>query len=400
MATTADIEIDVLIVGAGIAGSALACALRDSDLSMLILEKSDAPLDTARGDHLQPHTVATLERWGVLDEFLANGAEKRRGSVWYSADGEKLLDSSVAELDLPHPYFLFLDHEKIGETLLQRALEARNVSIERPIRNWWRENDDTERIVIRVGKADGGEMIVAARILVGADGRSSRVRKVFGFAAELHRYRRPIVVLFGRRPARDPANRLEVYLNDTQMVAVIPRTGGGSKIGVPVDPEDLPEWRNASQGALRRKLEALAPQLDVSEIRYADVYPPIYLRAEDWVSDNVVLIGDACHAMHPARSQGMNVAIRCVDQLANTLKQCAVPLRYDDVRRSLSDYESALRPLIDAMLEKNHEAGLAMDRSGADDYRRTCESLKGVESNPKLNAAFAMNAAGYPIPPS
>ena len=397
---TADIETDVLIIGAGIAGSALGAALRDSGLEIRMLEKRDAALDTARGDHLQPKTLEILDRWGVLDDFFANGAEKRLGSVWYSADGDALLHTSVADLDLPHPYFVFLNHEKIGETLLQSALDASNVTIERPIRNWWPDGRDAEAIAIRVGRIDGSEARLRARLVVGADGRSSRARKLFGFAADAHRYERPIVVLFARPARRDAGNDLEVYLNDRQMVAVIPRTGGGCKIGIPVDPDDIGTWRSADPVELERKVRALAPHLDVSGVRYADVYPPVFLRAEKWVSDNVVLIGDACHAIHPARSQGMNVAIRCVDELANALKRCAGSMATDTLRRALADYERKLRPSIDAMLEQNHEHGLAMDRSGADDYARTCASLKGVQANPALRTAFTMNAAGYPAPGS
>ena len=43
-------QVDVLIVGAGIAGSALGCALRGSGLRVLLLDKSIDALDTARGD--------------------------------------------------------------------------------------------------------------------------------------------------------------------------------------------------------------------------------------------------------------------------------------------------------------------------------------------------------------
>lgn len=389
------IETDVLIIGAGIAGAALACALRDSALDVALLEKNGAPLDTARGDHLQPNSLEILERWEVLDDFFANGAEKRLGSVWYSANGATLLHSSVAELDVPHPYFLFLNHERIGETLLHAALQGPNVSIERPIRNWWLEDRGADAVEIRVGRTDGSDVTIRARVVVGADGRNSRVRKQFGIGAESHRYERPIVVLFARPAKRDAGNELEVYLNEKQMVAVIPRTGGDCKIGIPVDQEDIAAWRAASADELRQKLLALAPHLDVSEARYADVYAPVFLRADSWVSDNVVLVGDACHAIHPARSQGMNIAIRCIDELARALRQSAGPMEPDTVGRALTDYQDRLRPAIDAMLEKNHEHGLAMDRSGAEDYAETCAMLKNVQSNPAMRRAFSMNAAGY-----
>ena len=47
----------------------------------------------------------------------------------------------------------------------------------------------------------------------------------------------------------------------------------------------------------------------------AGIYPPSMIIAENWAKDNIVLIGDACHGLHPGRSQGMNTTIKCVDHL-------------------------------------------------------------------------------------
>ena len=76
MSLQGTVETDVLIVGAGIAGPALAAALRDSGRRILILEKSDQPADTARGDHLQPYTQDIFSDWGVLPALHDAGAEE------------------------------------------------------------------------------------------------------------------------------------------------------------------------------------------------------------------------------------------------------------------------------------------------------------------------------------
>ena len=82
---------DIAIIGSGIAGGALAVALKDSGLSVLLLDRRSGPLDTARGDHIQPAMQPVLARWGVLDRLLKAGAERRAGTRWFDAEGTHCL---------------------------------------------------------------------------------------------------------------------------------------------------------------------------------------------------------------------------------------------------------------------------------------------------------------------
>ncbi|HIG35614.1 MAG TPA: FAD-dependent oxidoreductase, partial [Gammaproteobacteria bacterium] len=54
------INTDILIIGGGVAGSALACGLRRKGYRVVLIEKSNKPQDTARGDHLQPYVCEIL----------------------------------------------------------------------------------------------------------------------------------------------------------------------------------------------------------------------------------------------------------------------------------------------------------------------------------------------------
>lgn len=389
-----DFDTDILIVGAGIAGSALACALRDSGLRLCLLEKIDAPLDTARGDHLQPRTCEVLQRWGVLDKFFEHGAEKRSGAIWYSGDGQEILRSSVKGLDIPHPYFAFINHELIGSVMLDAALESKAVQIVRPIRNWWRDDTDVDGNQVRVGLTDGREIRIRAKVIIGADGRSSRIRDQFGFETSSFRYERSIAVVFAAESQHDPERFLKVYLGDGLTTSVIPRTGNFCKIGIPVTTAEAREWRKANAQSIQSRLLELCPQLEISDPVFADIYPPVRLQAESWVRGSVALIGDACHAMHPARSQGMNIAIRCIDELADILGNESLPLSHDAAARALAYYESCEKPEIDAILSDNHQWGLKMDRADQDNQGLKVMLAK-IQADSSALMAYSMQAAGY-----
>ena len=111
-------------MGAGIAGAALAAALTGQGLSVALLERRTGPLDTARGDHIQPALLPVLKRWGVLDSMLADGAEWRQGTRWFDREGQHIVTvPAIQTTDLPNG-FLFLNHERIGNVLLQRAVQG------------------------------------------------------------------------------------------------------------------------------------------------------------------------------------------------------------------------------------------------------------------------------------
>jgi 3-(3-hydroxy-phenyl)propionate hydroxylase len=389
------INTDVLIVGGGIAGPALACALSNSGLSITLIEKSDKEVDTARGDHLRPGTLDILQRWGVLQDFIDNGAEKRLGTGWYQRDGSRVLETWLKDLDIPHPYFFFLNHEQISKTLLQAAARNERFRLIKPIRHWRLLDETPTATTVQVSLRNGEELHIQASLLVGADGSGSHVRKVSGIEAEVYRYKTPIAVLFGRCQNDNPGNPLRVYLSGSKIVSVIPRTGGVCKMGIPLSLAELKSWRSADQAEVQRRVQELVPAPGLDDVRFSAVYPPLSLTTDRWVKNNVVLLGDACHAMHPARSQGMNTAIYCVDELVKRLPLVNGALEPSGVRQALLDYQAAVKPAIDELVESNHQSGLEMDNPEQADYQQLATTLKQVHENPQAHKAYAMNMAGY-----
>ena len=389
-------KVDIAIIGAGIAGTSLATALAGTGQSVALIDKRENPLDTARGDHIQPAMLAVLDSWGVLDALILAGAERRYGTSWFGSNGEKILTVPVLGEKLKHPWFLFLNHEKIGSTLLRRALES-GAQYCSGVRSW-RVQHDKDAWKLDYTLPDGSTRVLRATLLVGADGSGSLVRKRLAIEEIIHRYRYPIAVLYGR--TRTPADRrtLDVHLTKDRMVSVIPRTGGRSKIGFPIDTSELTRLRALSSDDLCEQLRRWSPGIELSEAKFGAIYPPVSLQSRPFVGEGAaVLIGDASHAMHPARSMGMNTCFRVADQLSKLLSPLGVGFKQAEAERAIAEHEATFSAELAPRLAENHEAGMQMDTLHGDEFKSLVAKLKVAAMNPEIRNSMARSAAGIAI---
>jgi len=386
---------DIAIIGSGIAGGALAVALKDSGLSVLLLDRRSGPLDTARGDHIQPAMQPVLARWGVLDRLLKAGAERRAGTRWFDAEGTHIVTVPVPQHDDCGGSFLFLNHEKIGDILLNTAEEAGAVNI-RGLSEWsltraagnWRIEWQASH---QLGSA-------TCTVLVAADGTASAVRSRLKIGLDRHRYQYPIAVLYGRQQGVSHERTLDVYLAEERMVSLIPRTGGATKVGFPVSTEEIGFWKTVSEDALRRRLAEWCSEIEFESLAFGAIYPPVSQQSEPYQGDGAaVLIGDARHAMHPARSMGMNTCFRVADQLAASLRCLSSDFSEAQVLPLLSGFETRFERELTPRLAENHAAGLQMDTITGGGFAELREQLKLAAGDERILGAMALKAAGLTV---
>lgn len=401
---------DLLIVGAGIAGSALACAVRNRGYNVVQVEMSDRPLDTARGDHLQCSVVETLDRWGALPAFWHAGAEKRHAARYMTERGETILDVDYRNLPIPHPYYLYLHHDLLAETFLKLAKENAEYVLFRPARarDFEVGPEGIKSLTITLpehgfipdGYKPGQHLKIIPRVVIGADGRSSRVRDVLRFESVQHEYENPIVVHFGPRhaPNEDPLNRVTSFLCAGGSISRIPRAFDHWKVGLTIRKSDIQFWKTASPDQRKERIGALVPELGELDLTVAGFYPVKLLNTQSWVKGNTVLVGDACHAMHPARGQGMNVAIRCLTKLLAVLPEAKDLANAELMAQQLQSYEQTVKPDIDRALAANHALGEDRDRLDPAVTAKTVATFKAIQDDPEKREQYCIQAAGYAGP--
>jgi 2-polyprenyl-6-methoxyphenol hydroxylase-like FAD-dependent oxidoreductase len=175
---------DVVIVGGGVAGGALGAALAGAGRSVRILERSTRHVDRVRGEWLAPWGVVEAQRLGLYDAMLAAGGHhlRRHAGLGEGIDGSEAtasaLDLSLPVAGVPGP--LCYGHPALCDLLdelacaagaeLLRGVEQLRVTPGQPPELHYRH--------------DGRDVSLRCELVVGADGRSSQVRRQAGI--ELH----------------------------------------------------------------------------------------------------------------------------------------------------------------------------------------------------------------------
>ncbi|SPF06667.1 FAD-dependent oxidoreductase [Streptomyces sp. MA5143a] len=302
--------IDVLVIGAGPSGSALAIDLVRRGLAVRIVDRSPDAFDGSRAKGIQPRSLEVLEDLGVLKDVLAGGSVYPKLGLHAGplAVPWKMFPHKEATADVPYPNTWLIPQFRTDRALHARLGElGLKVEFGRELTELT-QGDDT--VSARVSSADGTEEIVA-RYAVGADGGSSAVRKQLGigFVGTTHESDRMLIV---------DASVTGLARNRWHMWPGL----GGRFIGAcPLPDSDLFQWMirlapdeeppSEKEDVLRRIHDHTRDRrIHLHDIRWTSVFRPNIRLAESYGRGRVFLAGDAAHVHTPAGAQGLNTGMQ------------------------------------------------------------------------------------------
>lgn len=174
---------DVVIVGGGVGGSALAASLAAAGVDVLLLEQTDVYQDRVRGEWIAPWGVAEVRRMGLLDTLRgAGGGHYVTRHVTYDesrtpAEAEAAtLPLGMFAADIPGP--LTLGNPRHCQTLFDEATRRGATTLRGALVTKVTPGADPSVSFLQ----DDVEHTVHCRLIVGADGRASAVREACGIA--------------------------------------------------------------------------------------------------------------------------------------------------------------------------------------------------------------------------
>jgi 2-octaprenyl-6-methoxyphenol hydroxylase len=315
----------IVIGGGSFAGLALALALRQglgAEVAVIVADPALA-IRPSRDGRATAIVAACRRLFGAL-------------GVWgeIAATAQPILDMVVTDSkleDATRPVFLtFAGNAEPGEpfahmvenrylidALVTRA-EAHGIDLRPTAVTSYEASADG----VEVQLADGG--VIAASLLVAADGARSKLRERAGIATHGWDYDQSgIVVTVGHE--RDHGGRAEEHFLPAGPFAILPLTGKRSSL----------VWTERRREAAR--IVALTDEeflvelerrfgLHLGKIKLLDkprAFPLGYFVARSFVAERLALIGDAAHVIHPIAGQGLNLGLKDVAALAEVVVDAA-----------------------------------------------------------------------------
>lgn len=400
-------EFDVIVVGAGAAGGALALALVRDGFRVAVIEAREPKPWRIENDldlrvvALAPDAHDLFADLGVWPTIAARVGPYRHMRVWDAlAPGELHFDAAdrgeaalgwiVENVLIQHALWSALDADTSG--FAGAASQTREGAMRVFCPTGIVELDDGPDAVSAV-LADGTRL--RAKLLVAAEGADSALRQRLGIAFEGRDYgQRAVVAHVGtERPHEGTAWQRFVPGGP---LAFLPLADGRCSIVWSLPETEAARVLALDDAAFRAELGCAADfRLGAITTTTARAAFPLRLRlAERYVAGRCVLVGDAAHVVHPLAGQGMNLGLRDVTCLRRVLRDARargsdlgathVLRRYERERRSESALAARSFDLIERTFSSSSEP-LALLRGAA---------LGLVDRLGPLKRALAAHAAG------
>ncbi|MFV0477996.1 MAG: UbiH/UbiF/VisC/COQ6 family ubiquinone biosynthesis hydroxylase [Parahaliea sp.] len=323
-------KVDVAIVGAGMAGSALACALVGQGLSIALIEARELSLPQlptncevdsfdSRVSALNLQSSGFLGHigvWPAIVDYRASAYSHMR--VW-DGEGTGAIEFDAREVDRDYLGHI-VENRAVIHALLAKVKASSDISVLAPHRLKSIQGAGSELIQLQMED----NTTVSARLLVAADGALSSVRKKLDFATREWNYGHQALVATVQTEQIHGNTARQRFLA-TGPLAFLPLDDGGAGRLCSIVwslKEALAEDMLALDDAafcreLENAFESQLGRIEAASARFA--FPLRQRHAVDYVQPRVALVADAAHTIHPLAGQGINLGFKDVKTLAQEI---------------------------------------------------------------------------------
>lgn len=312
-------QYDVIIIGAGLVGSAMACALaadpRGEDLRIAVVEAGGEPR-LYTGTEFDPRVVAlthasqelldSVGAWALITQQRA--CPYTDMEVW-DAEGTGSIHFDSREVHRPCLGHI-VENGVATAALLQRLTAYPQITLVRParVKHLLRLDDDQG---IQVVLEDGGNL--TGSLLLAADGANSKVRELANLATREWHYGHDAIVTTVRTEQPHQFTAWQRFLPSGPLAFLPLQTDSGDahycSIVWSADSDLAAQLMTLSDDDFARQLGAAFEQRlgAVTGVARRFSFPLRQRHAVDYIQPNLALLGDAAHTIHPLAGQGVNL---------------------------------------------------------------------------------------------
>jgi 2-polyprenyl-6-methoxyphenol hydroxylase-like FAD-dependent oxidoreductase len=333
--TDARVDADVLIIGAGPTGLALATTLHRAGVSTLIVDKLETGQNTSRAAVIHAHTLEVLEAIGVSRSLVDAGIQVSRFTL--RDRDRKLVQLNFDELPSPYPHLLMLPQDST-ERILRDALAQASGHV-----RWGSsvesitEAADSVAVVVQ---SKAGRETLRARYAVGADGMHSLVRRTAGIGFTGSNYEDSFVLADVDMEWALGREEVMLFFSPGGPLVVAPLPNGRFRLVATLD--KAPEKPGTTE--MQALLDSRGPThgaAKIAQVHWSSRFRLQHRVADHYRAGRLLLVGDAAHVHSPAGGQGMNTGLVDAVVLGKALAEVIAGRHTPEY---LDEYERLRRP--------------------------------------------------------
>lgn len=334
---------DVIIVGGGMVGAAVACSLGGSKLKVAVIESQAPQAFSPEQPHDLRVSALSIASRKILETVGAwQGVESRRCCpfkrmrVWETAG-----DTTFNSDDIRFPELGYIVENRITQlALLDRLPAFNNIELMMPQSiDKIKYNGTYAEVTLTDGR------VLTAKLLVAADGGQSRVRQSVGLGVTSWDYGQHALVIYIETAYPQQDITWQRFVSSGPQ-AFLPLTGNYASIVWYQSPDEVRRLQALPYDQLKTELMAAFPSClgDVKQVLGVASFPLKRQHAQNYVKQGVALVGDAAHMINPLAGQGVNIGLLDAAALAEVvidaykhgkdIGDISVLSRYESMRRN------------------------------------------------------------------
>ena len=302
---------DVLIVGAGVTGALLFLALKNKNINVGLIDSRDKAPNSYRHLSLNNKSMTFLKELDAWNEISKTAFEYDQIKVW-DQEGTGFIDFNVNELEKNIPNIgVIVKEGEIQNALLSLVSDSKDLL-------WSCNLEKIEKIDgdIRCETSKGK---LETKILIGADGIQSSVRNLSSISSRTWSYNQTAIVANFSVPKTDSCIRQT--FTSVGPLALLPMNETELTMIWSIDDIKAYDYLDMNEddfiNEIYKSFGEKLPEIKFSAKRQS--FPLKHLSAKTFARNNVFLVGDAAHHIHPLAGLGLNAGIGDVKSLSDLI---------------------------------------------------------------------------------